>query len=121
MERRPDPGPPWTRRGRTLALRQRRSIVDLVLRVLEGFQRHRTGRNAALIAHFGFLSVFPLMVVLTTILGFVLQNRTDLRNDIIDSALGNLPFVDEIPDQVHIHPLVLVHQHIPKACNAPPR
>ncbi len=93
MERRPDPGPPWTRRGRTLALRQRRSIVDLVLRVLEGFQRHRTGRNAALIAHFGFLSVFPLMVVLTTILGFVLQNRPDLRNDIIDSALGNLPFV----------------------------
>jgi membrane protein len=93
MEQRADPGPPWTQRGRALAMRQRSPIVDLALRVLEGFQQHRTGRNAALVSHYGFLSVFPLMVVLTTILGFVLQNRKDLRKDIIDSALGNLPFV----------------------------
>jgi hypothetical protein len=26
---------------------------------LEGYRNHRSGRNAALIAHFGFLSVFP--------------------------------------------------------------
>lgn len=93
MEQRPDPGPPWTQRGRALALRQRSPTADLWLTVIEGFQQHRTGRNAALVAHFGFLSVFPLMVVLTTILGFVLQNRPDLRDDIIDSALSNLPFV----------------------------
>jgi YihY family inner membrane protein len=76
-----------------MALRQRSPAADLALRVLEGFQQHRTGRNAALVSHYGFLSVFPLMVVLTTILGFVLQNRKDLQDDIIDSALGNLPFV----------------------------
>lgn len=61
--------------------------------MVEGFQRHRSGRSAALIAHYGFLSVFPLMLALTTILGFVLQNRPDLQEDIIDSAIGNLPII----------------------------
>jgi membrane protein len=93
MEERPATGTPWTQHQRLMALRQRSTPFDLSMRALEGFQRHRTGRNAALIAHYGFLSVFPLLVVLTTILGFVLQSREDLQRDILDSALSNLPFV----------------------------
>jgi membrane protein len=62
---------------------------------IEGFRRHRTGRNASLIAHFGFLSVFPLLLVFTTVLGFVLQSHPKLRADIIDSALAQLPFIGQ--------------------------
>ena len=62
-------------------------VINLSFDTLEGYQRHRSGRNAALIAHYGFLSVFPLMLVFTTVLGFVLQDRPDLQEDIIDSAL----------------------------------
>jgi membrane protein len=62
---------------------------------IEGYRRHRSGRNATIVAHFGFLSVFPLLLVATTILGFVLQNRPRLRATIIDSALAQLPFVGE--------------------------
>ena len=65
----------------------------MAVRTAEGFRKHRSGRNAALIAHFGFLSVFPLFLVFTTVLGFVLQSRETLRKDIIDSALAQLPFV----------------------------
>ncbi|MEY2401204.1 MAG: rane protein [Ilumatobacteraceae bacterium] len=65
------------------------------MRAIEGYRKHRSGRNAALISHFGFLSVFPLFLVFTTVLGFVLESRPKLRVDIIDSALAQLPFVGE--------------------------
>jgi uncharacterized BrkB/YihY/UPF0761 family membrane protein len=69
--------------------------VDVAVRAVEGYRKHRSGRNAALISHFGFLSVFPLFLVFTTVLGFVLESRPKLRVDIIDSALAQLPFVGE--------------------------
>jgi uncharacterized BrkB/YihY/UPF0761 family membrane protein len=85
----------WTEFSLVHAARERSSSADKAVRTIEGFRRHRSGRNAALIAHFGFLSVFPLMLVFTTILGFVLQSRPSLREDIVDSAMAQLPFVGE--------------------------
>jgi uncharacterized BrkB/YihY/UPF0761 family membrane protein len=85
--------PPWTQQPRVMRVRQRSTAINLSFDALEGYQRHRSGRNAALIAHYGFLSVFPLMLVFTTVLGFVLQDRPDLQADIIDSALSKLPFI----------------------------
>lgn len=77
------------------ALRRRWRTIDLVADTADGFRRHRTGRSAALVAHYAFLSVFPLLVVLTTILGFVLQSHPALRADIVDSALAQLPVVGQ--------------------------
>ncbi|MEO7370049.1 MAG: YihY/virulence factor BrkB family protein [Ilumatobacteraceae bacterium] len=78
----------------------------------EGFRKHRSGRNAALIAHYGFLSVFPLLLVFTTVLGFVLQSHENLRKDIINSALKQLPFVGQQisadPSKLHGNAIVLV-------------
>jgi uncharacterized BrkB/YihY/UPF0761 family membrane protein len=82
------------------------------MRTIDGFRKHRSGRNAALIAHYGFLSVFPLLLVFTTVLGFVLQSRPKLRIDIIDSALNQLPFVGQQirtdPAKLHGNALVLI-------------
>ena len=85
----------WTEFSRVRALRERSRPAALTVHTIEGFRKHRSGRNAALIAHFGFLSVFPLLLVFTTVLGFVLQSRPKLRDDIVDSALAQLPFVGE--------------------------
>jgi membrane protein len=60
---------------------------------LDGFREHQTGRSAALVAHFGFISVFPLFLVFTTILGYVLQDDEQLQADIVDSALSHLPLI----------------------------
>jgi YihY family inner membrane protein len=84
---------PWTQRGRVLALRRRFAFVDVLLEMVDGFRRHRTGRSAALLAHYSFLSVFPLLLVLVTILGYVLHGNSSLQNDIKDSVLVNLPIV----------------------------
>jgi YihY family inner membrane protein len=89
------PSQSWLERPRVMAVRRRWRAAEFVAATLDGFRRHRTGRNAAVVAHFGFLSVFPLLLVATTILGFVLQNRPGLREDIIDSALAQLPFVGQ--------------------------
>ena len=85
----------WTEHPKVRALRDRSRAADVAVHAAEGYRQHRTGRNAALIAHFGFLSIFPLMLVFTTVLGFVLQNNEKLRQDIIDSALSHLPFIGQ--------------------------
>lgn len=85
----------WTQHPRVVALRVKSGAVDLVVRAADNYRLHRTGRNATLVAHFGFLSVFPLFLVLTTVLGFVLQNYPDLQESIIDSAFSRIPIIGQ--------------------------
>ena len=85
----------WTRHRKVLQVRRRSAAADLLVRAMENFRNHRTGRNATLVAHFGFLSVFPLLLVFTTILGFVLENNPKLQQSIIDSTFSRLPFVGQ--------------------------
>jgi YihY family inner membrane protein len=83
----------WTRHPRIMERRRKSSTVDLAGLVLEGWSVHRTGRNAAVLSHYGFISVFPLLLVLVTVLGFVLDGNKDLQDSIIDSALAKIPVV----------------------------
>ena len=83
----------WTEHPKVLQLRRRSAFVDLLVRSASNYRTHRTGRNAALVAHFGFLSVFPLLLVFTTILGFVLQSHETLRDEILDSAFSRIPII----------------------------
>ena len=53
------------------------------------------GNLAALIAYYAFLSLFPLLLLLTTILGFVLAGHEHLQQQILDSALGQFPVVGD--------------------------
>ncbi|MEY2415707.1 MAG: rane protein [Ilumatobacteraceae bacterium] len=102
----------WIESPRVQALRAKSRRADLAVRVAEGFRKHRSGRNAALIAHYAFLSVFPLMLVLTTVLGFVLEGDSKLRKDIIDSAMNQVPIIgDQVakdPSKLHGNTVVLV-------------
>ena len=102
----------WTERPRVLALRARSRPVEVAVRTAEGFRKHRSGRNAALIAHFGFLSVFPLLLVFTTVLGYVLQSHPKLRDRIIGSAMEQLPIIGQDlakdPSRLHGNAVVLI-------------
>ncbi|HET7328704.1 MAG TPA: YihY/virulence factor BrkB family protein [Nocardioidaceae bacterium] len=50
---------------------------------------------AALITYFAFLSTFPLLLLGTSILGFVLQGSPQLESTILDSALGQFPIIGD--------------------------
>ncbi|HET9632900.1 MAG TPA: YihY/virulence factor BrkB family protein [Terrabacter sp.] len=48
---------------------------------------------AALIAYYGFVSLFPLLLVLATVLGLVLAGNPDLQQRVIHSAVAEFPVV----------------------------
>lgn len=83
----------WTEWSRVQAVRRRSAPVDLAARVADGFSRHITGRNAAVLAYFGVLTLFPLLMAATTILGYVLDQYPQLQDDILESALAQFPVV----------------------------
>ena len=51
------------------------------------------GYLAATISYYGFFSLFPLLLVGTTVLGFVLENDPSLEQKIVDTALGQFPVI----------------------------
>ena len=65
--------------------------VDVAIFAAVGYARHRSGRNAAILAYYGFLALFPMLLLSTAVLGFVLQGRPELQTSIVDSALSQIP------------------------------
>ena len=61
----------------------------------------RAATSAALITYYGFLSLFPLLLLVVTILGYVLVHDPGLQNQIIDSAVSDFPIVgDELKNDI---------------------
>jgi uncharacterized BrkB/YihY/UPF0761 family membrane protein len=69
--------------------------IDVALRAAVGYARHRSSQNAALLAYYGFLALFPMLLLLTGVLGFVLQGRPALQESIVDSAVAQIPVIGE--------------------------
>jgi YihY family inner membrane protein len=83
----------WPNHPRLRPVRRRSRLADFVLDVLDAYSRHRTGRNASLLAYMGLLTVFPLLLAATTILGLVLEGDPDLQEAILDSFVSKIPVV----------------------------
>jgi YihY family inner membrane protein len=57
---------------------------------------------AALITYYGFLSLFPLLLLMVTILGYALQGDPDLQARLVSSAIAELPIIgSQLRDNVH--------------------
>jgi YihY family inner membrane protein len=63
--------------------------------VAKKYGEDQAGHKAALLAYYGFFSLFPLLLVAVTVLGFLLQGDTDLSQRIVDSALAQFPIIGE--------------------------
>ncbi|HEY7176540.1 MAG TPA: YihY/virulence factor BrkB family protein [Micromonosporaceae bacterium] len=53
------------------------------------------GDLAALIAYYGFVAIFPLLLVFTTILGYVLNSHAGLRERLERSAMVDFPVIGD--------------------------
>ena len=83
------------------SVQRRTPPVAFVFAVIKKFGDDRAGQFAALLSYYGFFSLFPLLLVLVTIMGFVLSTRPELQEDLLDSAVSNFPVVgDQIADAV---------------------
>jgi membrane protein len=72
---------------------QRRSWLAFPLAVVKKSSDDGGSNLAALMAYYGFFSLFPLLLVFTTILGFVLSGNPSAQQSIVHSALGQLPII----------------------------
>jgi membrane protein len=65
------------------------------------FADDRASSLAALLAYYAFLSLFPLLLVLVSILGFVLEGDPAAQDAVLDTALARIPVVgDQLRDEV---------------------
>jgi inner membrane protein YhjD len=72
---------------------QRHVLLAFVFGVFKKFGDDSAGTLAALIAYYGFLSLFPLLLVLTTLLGLFFSHDAALQHRILDSAVSQFPIV----------------------------
>ncbi|MFV0131935.1 YihY/virulence factor BrkB family protein [Streptomyces sp. HMX87] len=90
-----------------------------VLRRIDDFQRRHTWAGmplavvykfiddqgmylAALLAYYGFLSLFPLLLLLVSTLAVLLDNDPGLRQQVLDSALHKFPVLgDQLRENIH--------------------
>src|SRR5262249_40428161 len=65
------------------------------LAVLKKYGDDGAGNLAALMAYYAFLSIFPILLVFATVLGFVLRGNPDLYQRLLNSALVEFPVVGD--------------------------
>jgi membrane protein len=79
--------------ARVDAYQRRHRWLGLPLAVLYKFFDDQGNHLTALLTYYGFLSMFPLLLLLTTVLGFLLQGDPQLQQKVLDSALNQFPLI----------------------------
>jgi membrane protein len=75
------------------AAQRGRPVLAFPFAVVKKFGDDRAGQMAALIAYYGFFSLFPLLLVFATIAAFVIENDPVLQERLLDSALSRFPVI----------------------------
>ncbi|HEV7482538.1 MAG TPA: YihY/virulence factor BrkB family protein [Solirubrobacterales bacterium] len=77
------------------AYQQRRPALAAPLGVVVKFGDDEGGSMVSLIAYRAFFSLFPLLLLMTTILGYLLADDPDLRRSVVDSTLSQFPVIGD--------------------------
>ncbi len=72
---------------------RRHPVLGFPLAVVYKFVDDQGGYLAALITYYGFLSLFPLLLLLTSVLGFVLGGDAYLQQRVLNSTLSQFPVI----------------------------
>lgn len=84
-------------------MQQRVRPLAVPFAVVKKFSDDQGGSLAALIAYYGFFSLFPLLLVLVTVMGFVLAGDPSLQKKVGDTVLGNFPGIGSSLQLGRIH------------------
>jgi membrane protein len=76
-------------------LQQRVRSVGFIVAVVYKYVDDQGGYLAALITYYAFVSLFPLLLLSTTVLGVVLVGHPQLQHEILHSALSEFPVIGE--------------------------
>ena len=76
-------------------LQQRSRAAGFVIAVVYKYVDDQGGYLAALITYYAFVSLFPLLLLLTTTLGVVLAGHPDLQREVLETAVSQFPVIGE--------------------------
>jgi YihY family inner membrane protein len=81
---------------------QRNRRIGFLAAVAKKFIDDQAGQLAALIAYYAFVSLFPLLLVFVTVLGFVLEGDRAEQQRIVNGTLKQFPIIS---DSLKLHSL----------------
>ncbi|HWB22373.1 MAG TPA: YihY/virulence factor BrkB family protein [Gaiellaceae bacterium] len=81
---------------------QRHTWAGFPLAVLRKYSDDQGGYLTAAVTYYAFFSLFPLLLVFVSVLGFVLRGHAHLDHEIVKSALGQFPVIGP---QIQTHSL----------------
>jgi membrane protein len=82
---------------------QRHSLTAFTVAVIKKFGDDQAGNLVALLTYFAFISTFPLLLALTTILGVALRKYPELQRELVNSAFAEFPIIGaQIHDQLGV-------------------
>ena len=82
-----------TRYNRLDGYQRTHAWLGFPLAVRQKYSEDQGGYLAASVTYYGFFSVFPLLLVFVSVLGFVLRGHPHLEQTIVNSALGQFPVI----------------------------
>ena len=89
-------------------VQQRHRWLAVPMAVVKKFSDDEAGGLAALIAYYGFFSLFPLLLVLFTVLAYVLHGNPTAQRSISDSVLAQFPIIgNDLHKNIHA-----LHGHV---------
>jgi YihY family inner membrane protein len=93
----------WQRWIRSIdAMQQRHTASAFVFGVVKKFGDDNAGDRAALVAYYGFFSLFPILMVGVTVLGWLTQGNARMRDAVTTSVLRDFPVIgSQIRSNVH--------------------
>ncbi len=77
------------------ALQRRRRSLGIPIAVVYKFFDDQGGYLAAVLTYYGFVAIFPMLLIASSVLGFVLQGQPSLQQEILSSALAQFPIVGD--------------------------
>jgi YihY family inner membrane protein len=84
------------------AFQRRYAFANFSYAVIKKYGDDEAGNRGALITYFGFLSLFPLLLVLTSILNVIFRNNEEFRNRILTSLANYFPVLgNELQTNIH--------------------
>lgn len=72
---------------------QRHPVVAFPFAVMQKYGNDQAGGKAVVVAYYALFALFPLLLLLTTILGFVLDGHPNAQHKVLSSTLANFPVI----------------------------
>ena len=81
--------------GKVDRAQRRHGILGFPLAVIYKFFDDQGNYLAAILTFYAFIAIFPLLLLGTSILGFILEGSPELQQRVLDSALAQFPIVGD--------------------------